>query len=154
MTPRNRLLERLRRVRNIGAGRWIACCPAHEDRTPSLAIRELEGGRLLVRCFAGCETQDVIQAIGMEMADLFPDKPRANDRKAPRLPFEPEQVLRAVAHEIAVMTVMAEDLAAGRPVNSLRAALAATRLFRGLDALGERGAAEELRRIRQAEVVK
>ena len=149
MTPRTRFLERLRRVRNTGAGRWIACCPAHEDRTPSLAIRELEDGRLLVRCFAGCDIQDVIRAVGLKMTDLFPDKRGAHDCKARLLPFEPEQVLRAVAHEIAVIAIMAEDLAAGKPVSSLRATLAATRLFRGLDALGERGAAGELRRIRQ-----
>ena len=46
------------------AGRtWMARCPAHEDRTPSLAIREGRDGKVLVRCHAGCSQWDVIGAL-------------------------------------------------------------------------------------------
>lgn len=43
-------------ARPTGEGQWLARCPAHADRTPSLAIRDGEGGRVLVRCWAGCDT--------------------------------------------------------------------------------------------------
>jgi hypothetical protein len=47
--------------RNSGAG-WMARCPAHDDRSPSLSIRERDG-RLLVHCHAGCLQADVIAAL-------------------------------------------------------------------------------------------
>jgi putative DNA primase/helicase len=41
---------------------WMARCPAHDDRTPSLSIREADG-KVLVRCHAGCEQEQVIAAL-------------------------------------------------------------------------------------------
>ena len=43
-------------------GTWMAKCPAHEDRNPSLAIVEKDG-KPLVRCHAGCDQSDVIAAL-------------------------------------------------------------------------------------------
>jgi len=48
--------------RRVG-GAWMACCPAHNDRTPSLSIRESNDGKVLVRCRAGCGQRDVIAAL-------------------------------------------------------------------------------------------
>jgi len=42
---------------------WMARCPVHDDRTPSLAISEADDGRVLVHCHAGCSQQDVIAAL-------------------------------------------------------------------------------------------
>jgi hypothetical protein len=47
-----------------GATRWMAQCCAHDDRDPSLSITELNDGRILLKCFAGCETEDVLNAVG------------------------------------------------------------------------------------------
>ena len=44
-------------------GSWMARCPAHEDREPSLAIADGRGGKVLVRCHAGCEQRDAIDAL-------------------------------------------------------------------------------------------
>ena len=41
----------------------MACCPAHEDREPSLSITDAKGGKVLVRCHAGCDQRDVIAAL-------------------------------------------------------------------------------------------
>lgn len=65
------LLDRLERVRQTGPGRWIAKCPAHEDRSPSLSIREADDGRVLVYDFGGCDVGVVLAAIGLTMSDLF-----------------------------------------------------------------------------------
>lgn len=43
-------------------GGFMACCPAHEDTNPSLAISDYDG-RLLVKCFAGCGQDNVIEAL-------------------------------------------------------------------------------------------
>jgi DNA primase len=52
---------------------WIARCPAHEDKSPSLAIREMDDGRILLKCFCGCPTSDVLAALGLEFSDLYPE---------------------------------------------------------------------------------
>jgi putative DNA primase/helicase len=64
------LLERLDRVRRNATG-WVARCPAHEDRTPSLSVAEGDDGRVLLGCHAGCATGDVCSALGITEAQLF-----------------------------------------------------------------------------------
>lgn len=55
-------------------GGYVARCPAHEDRNPSLTVKETEdedgGSKLLVHCFAGCTTSSVVDAMGLRMSDL------------------------------------------------------------------------------------
>jgi len=48
--------------RKAGSG-WTARCPAHDDRTPSLSIRDAEDNKVLVRCHAGCDQERVITAL-------------------------------------------------------------------------------------------
>ena len=64
----------LEKVKRTGAGRWIGRCPAHDDRSPSLALRELDDGRVLVHCFAGCSAQEVVTGVGLDLSDLFPSQ--------------------------------------------------------------------------------
>ena len=51
---------------------WIARCPAHEDRSPSLSIRAGEGGRVLLHCFSGCGITAICDAMHLKVCDLFP----------------------------------------------------------------------------------
>ena len=48
--------------RKAGNG-WTARCPAHDDRKPSLSIRDADDSKVLVRCHAGCEQERVIAAL-------------------------------------------------------------------------------------------
>lgn len=75
--PTERLLSRLDRVRRCGKG-WIARCPAHEDKTASLSVAVGDDGRVLLHCFAGCLTTDIVGSMGLEVGDLFVRKPTAN----------------------------------------------------------------------------
>jgi putative DNA primase/helicase len=50
------------RARKAGTA-WMACCPAHQDGEPSLAITDAKDGTVLVRCHAGCDQHDVIEAL-------------------------------------------------------------------------------------------
>lgn len=81
--PIDLVLGRLDKVKPAGAGKWKACCPSHEDRDPSLSIREAEDGKVLLHCWAGCETRDIAAAIGLELRDLFPGGERRNARRGP-----------------------------------------------------------------------
>lgn len=76
-----RVLSRLEILRAAGPERWMACCPAHDDRRPSLSIAQGDVGAL-IHCFAGCATSDVLGALGLLDSDLF-DEPHER-RKAPQ----------------------------------------------------------------------
>ena len=70
-----KIIDVLDRFQNVigSSGKWMALCPAHKDRSPSLAINETDD-RLLLHCFAGCETKYVAAAVGLDMSDLFHQK--------------------------------------------------------------------------------
>lgn len=70
-SPTDLLLARLAGARRAGKG-WAAKCPAHADRSPSLAIAEGDDGRVLLKCYAGCDALSIVQALGLTLADLFP----------------------------------------------------------------------------------
>jgi hypothetical protein len=109
------LLARLEGVKKSGNGRWMARCPAHADRSPSLSIRELEDGRILLHDFGGCETGDVLAAVGLGVTDLFPE-PRIGHHSAPSRPnhyHAAREALRALADDVLLVVMGAESLAAG-----------------------------------------
>lgn len=54
-------------------GRLLTRCPAHPDKTPSLSVSEGRDGRVLLKCFAGCSTDEICASVGLTLADLMPD---------------------------------------------------------------------------------
>ena len=69
--PVELLLSKLERVKER-AGKFIALCPAHYDKNPSLSVAEGDDGRVLLNCFAGCSSKDVCASLGLTFSDLFP----------------------------------------------------------------------------------
>ena len=55
----------------IARGRYQALCPAHTDKSPSLAITEGQEGRTLLKCWAGCSLDSILAAAGLGKRDLF-----------------------------------------------------------------------------------
>ena len=108
MTAASRVLDRLVGVKQTGAGRWMALCPAHEDRSPSFSVRETDDGRVLLHCFGGCSNGDVLAAIGLRMSDLF-DKPLAHHLPPVRGGFSARELLELNAHEATVVALLAHD---------------------------------------------
>lgn len=70
MTSIENVLCKLKKVRLCGRG-YTALCPAHEDKRPSLSIGEGRDGQILLHCHAGCTIQQICDAIGIRVADLF-----------------------------------------------------------------------------------
>ncbi|MDF5890707.1 CHC2 zinc finger domain-containing protein [Pseudomonas syringae pv. syringae] len=68
----DKVLERLDKVKPAGANKWKACCPAHDDKSPSLAISQTLEGTVLLKCWAGCSAGSIVEAIGLELRHLFP----------------------------------------------------------------------------------
>ena len=81
-------LARLEDVRETDRG-WIARCPAHKDRSPSLSVGQAKDDRwaFVVYCFAGCEPLAVLQAVGMEWKDITGE----GDAPARRKPISQRQ---------------------------------------------------------------
>lgn len=78
-TPISRVLAKLEGVKRSDGG-WVARCPAHGDKHQSLGI-DVEDGRVLLRCHAGCETDQIVSSMGLRMSDLFPSKPERSERR-------------------------------------------------------------------------
>ncbi len=97
-------LSKLKKVKKTGQQRWMACCPAHEDKSPSLAVKEGADGRILIHCFGGCGIDDIALSIGIEVKDLFPE----NLDFSPKKYFTPGQKPGFLAHEL--LTVLATEI--------------------------------------------
>lgn len=65
------VVGRLSGIRSRGNG-YQALCPAHPDQQASLSIDTGEDGRVLLHCFAGCTAEQIVSALGLTLADLFP----------------------------------------------------------------------------------
>jgi hypothetical protein len=105
------LLSRLEGVREVAPRRWIARCPAHEDRNPSLAIQETDGGKILIFCHAGCGAADVLSAVGLDFSDLYPASrgfDSAARHSAPRR-LDANLALHSFGHEIYTVAIIVED---------------------------------------------
>ena len=100
------LVDRLHGVRRTGTGRYVARCPAHKDKSPSLSVRELEDGRVLLHCFAGCDAASVLAAVDLSMESLFPERLETSGRPV-RRPWPAADLLNVIDFEslVVVMTV-------------------------------------------------
>ena len=68
------LMQHLEGLRDKGNGQYVAKCPAHADKSPSLTIKVEADGTVLLHCFAGCTALEVVNAVGLTLGDLFPEK--------------------------------------------------------------------------------
>ena len=78
-TPIKLILNKLPHARTNGSG-WSAQCPAHDDQHPSLSIAEGDDGRVLLKCHAGCTTEEIVEKLDLNISDLFPPKLRSQRR--------------------------------------------------------------------------
>ena len=108
------ILTRLEKVKGRN-GAYTACCPAHGDKSPSLAIRELDDGRILMKCFANCSVQEIMGAIGMEIGDLFPDTNK--DLPPVKRKYYASDLLRVIEFEAWVVSVAAHTMSTGKKLS-------------------------------------
>lgn len=109
-------LARLDGVRARGTDQWSAKCPAHEDRSPSLSIKAVDD-RILLTCWAGCSALEVVNAVGLDLRDLF-ERPLTDTAIGPvhPAPFPLERCRRIRACAL-VIGLAAGDLRHGRTLS-------------------------------------
>lgn len=80
---------------------WDVRCPAHDDKSPSLGIIEGEEARIVLNCFAGCTPHSICTALGLQLADLFQDRPQIPGALRPVQPWKPLPPIKlAFAYEL------------------------------------------------------
>ena len=136
--PIDKILPLLHKVKKTKPNQWVACCPAHKDKSPSLSVRNIEDDRLLLHCFGGCSTPEILAALGLEISDLFPEKESHHGKPITR-PFPAADILRALAFETTVVAVAGAALLSGKSLTEAdraRLMLAVERIQSGLTAGG------------------
>jgi len=120
MSKVENFIQRLNKVKGRN-GTWTACCPAHDDKSPSLSVREAEDGRVLVHCFGGCDVHSVLGAVGMDMNDLFPERDERLDHnqvsKSLKPAFYASDLLRIASFECLVVMIAAYDMRRGKKLS-------------------------------------
>ncbi len=74
-------LDRLNKLRKNGENQWSAVCPSHPDQSPSLSIGIGANGSVVFNCKAGCTNEMVLEAMSLEMKDLFPPETRVKPQE-------------------------------------------------------------------------
>ncbi len=116
--PIDNVLAQLHKVRQRQLGQWSACCPAHDDKGPSLSVRETAEGAVLLHCFAGCSVADILSALGMEMSGLFPPR-QLSGREPKRTPslLTAGQAVELLDREAQLLAVVAANMLRGVEIN-------------------------------------
>lgn len=141
-TPRgiDALLSRLDRVTRTGLNTWLASCPTREDKHPSMTIKELDDGRILLHDFGGDSPAEILDAIGLTFDALFPEPIHTATRGKPeRRPFPAADILRAIAFETTIIALAGAAIIAGEPFSQFdkdRLLIAVGRINAALDAGG------------------
>jgi len=106
-------LSYLDQARSNGQNKWQARCPGHDDKSPSLAIKEADNGNILLHCFAGCTTDEIVGALGLKMNDLF-----ADDKPYTKAPGKPRRKLeQALMHELFVLHIAINSRLERKPIH-------------------------------------
>lgn len=132
------VLSRLKGLKPSGLDKWIARCPAHKDRSPSLTIRAIADGRILMHCFAGCGTDAVLDALGLKFTELFAERMVHDGLERIPQPFSPLDALKCLTAESVVVAIVSSDIALGKAVSDAdahRVAVAAGRIASALEVI-------------------
>ena len=100
------ILTRLQKVKRISEGRYVAICPCHNDKTPSLAITLKPDGVTLIHCFGcGASGLDICNALGIFPAVLFSPSDNPRYEKQNRQGFSAWQLLHVLERDLLVVLI-------------------------------------------------
>ena len=101
-------------VKETGNGQYSCRCPAHEDKSNSLGIKQGDGDRILLNCFAGCDVKSILESVGLEWKDILPNNELY---QAEKHSFNPFAVLKMIRDEVLIIGLASVDIRAGKPLN-------------------------------------
>ena len=101
-------------VRETGNGQYSCRCPAHEDKSASLGIKEGDENRILLNCFAGCDVKSILESVGLDWKDILPDNKLY---QAEKHKFNPFAVLKMIRDEVLIIGLASADIRKGKALN-------------------------------------
>jgi hypothetical protein len=116
----------------------MACCPAHDDKNPSLKV-DLKGEKILIKCWSGCSTEDILGSVGMDFDDIFPERPIYQRSSGKQPTLSSSDALRIVKYEAMIIWMYGQDLRNKKTPSEedhQRFTVAITRVKDAMDAAG------------------
>jgi hypothetical protein len=145
------ILPRLSKIKPTKPSHWLACCPSHQDKNASLAITELNDGRVLLKCWAGCTAKEITNAVGLTMRCLYPQEPDPNTttstaNKTPAVNvWEKRKLLSQLNKEQLIVAIYESAIRKGESISeenenrALLAAITSRRINKLLNAYDRKG---------------
>lgn len=112
--PFDLVCERVPKLRTHGPDRARGCCPAHDGGNPSaLSIGRGENGSVLLKCWQGCDVDQIVAALGLELTDLFPQRESHGRSLQRRRLISAAQALDLIHDEAQLIALCAANIAHG-----------------------------------------
>ena len=108
------LLERLTGVKTTKNNEWVALCPVHNEKTPSLGLKLTPEGKIICHCFGcGASGLDVIHALNLDPSELFPPEDSVTYTRQKRVYLSADTVLWCLQYEATILSLAACDIVNG-----------------------------------------
>lgn len=107
-------LANLPKFKKLSTGRYVACCPVHGDKHPSLSITQKPDGVWVLHCFScGANGQAVCDSLGIDVTSLFPPSDNRRYEKQHKQGFSAWQLLQCLEKDLIVIVAAADMLRNG-----------------------------------------
>jgi hypothetical protein len=74
-------------------------------------------GRILLHCFAGCESEAVLTALGLQFSDLFPERLPGNAHRKATISLSAREIIEVIEHELSVASLILADVADSKVID-------------------------------------
>lgn len=110
------VLNRFDQVKKVGSEQYSCRCPAHNDKTNSLGIKQ-DGDKILLNCFAGCNVKSILDAVGLRWRDIMPNDNEMDTQI--KKTFNPYAVLKMLRDEVLLVGLCSADIRRGKPLSDV-----------------------------------
>jgi hypothetical protein len=108
MTPIENFLTRLDKVKQIGNGEWVACCPAHDDKHPSMSVSE-KGDTFVVKCHSQhCGGIAIMESVGLTASDFYEKTDLPIHIRATKRKWTPRQICELIGESSSNVALLCE----------------------------------------------
>ena len=113
------LLSRFEGVKSTGRDRWTCKCSAHDDKSPSMHIKLMDDGKVLINCKAGCDTYSILQAVGLDWDAIMPESPTHQRQKPQKRVIYATEALELIRFESQIIMACAYQLNKNKPLDDI-----------------------------------
>jgi len=112
MINKSEILARFSKVYQSGTDQYQCLCPVHNDKNASLGIK-FQDDKVIMHCFAGCQTEDILKSIGLTWNDIMPNSVDDDWKPSHRIKFNPYAVLKSMQDDYLYIMLSAIEIRKG-----------------------------------------